>query len=91
MEEIKKIIKQFFLLRNKENPKKEIEIFNAWKKTVKKKYFENTEIIKIDEEKLYIKAKNPVYRNEISFNKKNILKKLNKISTKQKIKEIKIR
>ena len=91
METIKKIITQFFLINNKENPKEEQEIYSAWKLTTEKHIFENTEIIKVDNGKIYIKAKNAVYRNEISFKKNNIIKNLNKKIKKIKIKEIKIR
>ena len=91
MEEIKKIIYQFFLLNNKENPEKEKEIFNGWKKTVEKNIYKNTEIIKTEKKILYIKAKNAVYRNEISLKKNSIIKKLNKNIKTLKIKEIIIR
>ena len=91
MENIKKVITDFFLVNNKENPESEREIYNAWKKTVEKKIFKNTEIIKVEKEKIYIKAKNAIYRNEISFKKSNMIKEINKNTNKTKIKEIIIR
>ena len=91
MEKIKNIISEFFIVNNKENPKKEREIYNAWKKSVEKKIFRNSEIIKVEKNNIYIKAKNAVYRSEISFNKNNIIKKINKNTKFTKIKEIKIR
>ena len=91
MENIKKIISEFFLVNNKENPKEEREIYNAWKKSVEKNIFKNSEIIKVENKKIYIKAKNAVYRNEISFKKNNIIKKINTKTKNIKIKEIKIR
>ena len=91
MENIKNIISNFFLINNKEKPKKEQEIYIAWKKTVEKNIFKNTEIIKIEKNKIFIKAINSVYRNEISFKKNNILKKINKHTKNTKIKEIIIR
>ena len=91
MENIKKIIPQFFLINNKEKPEKEKETYIAWKKTVEKKIFENTKIIKTEKNKLFIKAKNSIYRNEISFKKNQIINKINKHTKKIKIKEIIIR
>jgi len=91
VENIKEIISNFFLVNNKKNPKEEREIYNAWKKSVEKKIFKNSEIIKIENDFIYVKAKNAVYRNEISFNKNNIIKKINTKTKLIKIKEIKIR
>ena len=91
MENIKKIIKQFFLINNRENPEEEQEIYIAWKKTVKENIHNNTEIIKIEKNKIFIKTKNSVYRNEISFKQNEIIKKINKYTTKTKIKKIIIR
>ena len=91
MENIKKIITQFFLINNKEEPEKEKEIYIAWKKTIEKNIFDNTEIIKIEKNKIFLKAKNSVYRNEISFKKNNIIKRINKHTKNIKIKEIIIR
>ena len=91
MENIKKIITNFFLINNKEKPEKEKETYIAWKKTVEKKIFENTEIIKIEKNQLFIKAKNSIYRNEISFKKNHIINKINKHTKKIKIKELIIR
>ena len=91
MENIKNIISNFFLINNKEKPEKEQEIYIAWKKTVEKNIFKNTEIIKIEKNKIFIKAINSVYRNEISFKKNNIIKKINKHTKNTKIKEIIIR
>ncbi len=91
MENIKNIISQFFLINNKEEPEKEQETYIAWKKTVEKNIFKNTEIIKIEKNKIFIKAINGVYRNEISFKKNDIIKKINKHTKNIKIKEIIIR
>jgi len=91
LENIKKIITQFFLINNKEEPEKEKEIYIAWKKTIEKNIFDNTEIIKIEKNKIFLKAKNSVYRNEISFKKNNIIKRINKHTKNIKIKEIIIR
>ena len=91
MENIKKTITQFFLINNKEEPEKEKEIYIAWKKAIEKNIFDNTEIIKIEKNKIFLKAKNSVYRNEISFKKNNIIKRINKHIKNIKIKEIIIR
>ena len=86
MENINEIIKEYFLKNNKENPEEEKQIFKIWKKIVDENIFKNTKIIKKQKDKLYIKAKNSVYKNEISFEKNNYLKKFNK--NKIKLKEI---
>ena len=85
MEKINEIIKEYFLKNNKDNLEEEKEIFKIWKKIVDENIFKNTKIIKKQENKLYIKAKNSIYRNEISFEKNNYLKKLkiNKIKLKE--------
>ena len=91
MDNIKKLINRFFIINEKEKPEREYEIYNAWKKTVEEKIFLNSEIIKTEKQKIYIKANNPILRNEISFKKNNIIKLINKKIKTTKIKEIIIR
>ena len=61
------------------------------KKYIKFSNVEDINTFRFDSSSIYIKAKNAVYRNEISFKKNNIIKNLNKKIKKIKIKEIKIR
>ena len=74
MENINELIKEYFLKNNQENPEEEKKIFKVWKKIVNENIFKNTKIIKKQKEKHKIKAKNSVYKNELSFEKNNYLK-----------------
>ena len=85
-EKINEIIKEYFLRNKQEEPEKEKKIYTVWKKIVNKNTFKNTKIIKTEKNKIYIKAKNAVYRNEISFEKNKLIQKFNK--NKIKLKEI---
>ena len=49
-----------------------------WEKIIGKTIASATEPIKIEKKKLYIKCKNSTWRNEINFQKNEIIKKINK-------------
>jgi len=55
---------------------------NKWEKMVGEKIATATKIIKIEQETIYIKCKNPTWKNELQYQKKEILKKINKTTTK---------
>ena len=55
---------------------------NKWEKMVGEKIATATKIIKIEKETIYIKCKNPTWKNELQYQKKEILKKINKTTTK---------
>ena len=60
-----------------------------WDDVVGAKVSENTTPEKVEAGTLYIKASNPTWRQELMFNKEEILKKLNKKLGEKTIKEIK--
>lgn len=55
---------------------------NKWQKVVGKKISEATKIIKVQKATIYIKCKNPSWKNELQYQKKEILKKINKETNK---------
>ena len=61
-------------------------IQNEWEKIVGEKIAKATNIIKLEQNKLYIKCKNPTWKNELQYQKREILKKINE--TTDKIKKI---
>ena len=58
------------------------ELENNWEDIVGKKIKKATKIIKIENKTLFIKCKNPTWKNELQYQKKEILNKLNQ-ATKQ--------
>lgn len=60
---------------------------NKWKKTVGTHIGSATTPIKLENNTLYVKCKNPTWKNELQYQKKELLKKINKTQTK-KIKDI---
>ena len=55
---------------------------NKWETIVGNKIASVTKIIKIEKQTLYIKCKNPTWKNELQYQKTEILKKINKTTTK---------
>ena len=55
---------------------------NKWETIVGKQIASVTEIIKTEKQTLYIKCKNPTWKNELSFHKEELIKKLKKTSKK---------
>ena len=55
---------------------------NKWEKVVGKKISEATKIIKVKNNTIYIKCKNPSWKNELQYQKEEILKKINKHTNK---------
>ena len=77
----KKINKEIFsFLKNKNlnNPAERNEIEKSWEKNIESKIKKNTTILGFKKGVLTIKAKTPPWRNEISFLKEEIKKKLKK-------------
>ena len=52
-----------------------------WKKIVGKHIGKATRPIKINNNKLYLKCKNPTWKNELQYQKKELLIKINKTTT----------
>ena len=57
-----------------------------WKSIVGEKIFRATEIIKIENKKIFIKCKNPTWKQELQFQKKEIINKIQQQT--EKIKDI---
>ena len=60
---------------------------NKWKNIVGKHIGGATNPIKLENNTLYVKCKNPTWKNELQYQRKELLKKINKTQTK-KIKNI---
>ena len=65
-----------------------ISIQTAWDKTVGKPISKNTEIISFKKGTIKIKVSNPIWRNELSFQKQDLLDKLKKTEPDLNIKKI---
>ena len=68
-----------------------INLNKFWSNMVGKTISKNTEIINIKNGKLTIKTSNPVWRNELIFQKEDLLKRLQKEKLGLNIKEIEFR
>ena len=68
-----------------------ISIEEAWKKTVGKLISNNTKIKSFKKGTIIIKVSNPIWRNEISLQKQEILEKLKKKEKDLYIKEIQLK
>ena len=65
-----------------------ISLTAAWKQNVGDPILKNTKIIAFKNGKLIIKTSNPIWRNELSFQKNELLNKLQKAEPKLNITEI---
>mgnify|MGYP001334622965 CR=1 FL=1 len=68
-----------------------INLNKSWKKIVGKTISKNTEITNLKNGKITIKTSNPIWRNELIFQKEDLLNRLIKEEPTLKIKEIKFR
>ena len=68
-----------------------INISRAWKNIVGKTISQNTKIKSIKNGKLTIKTANPIWRNELIFQKEDLLSRLKKEEPELYIKEIEFR
>ena len=55
---------------------------NKWKTIVGSKIANATEVVKTQNKTLYIKCKNPTWKNELQYQKKELLKKINQETNK---------
>jgi len=53
------------------------ELENNWENIVGERISRATKIVKIENKTLFIKCKNPTWKNELQYQKKEILNKLN--------------
>ena len=69
-------------------PLKMGNVYSCWKESVGVLIYKNTTIKSFNKGILIIKAKTPVWRNELLFQKQDIIQKLNAKLEKNKIKDI---
>ena len=89
-EKLKNILKNYLEGKNFKEINETISIETIWKDVVGKLISKNTDIISFKNKTLTIKTKTPVWRNELSFQKNNILEKIQKKISKNKINKIKL-
>ena len=87
---LKNIIEEFFKGTSFKDVNILISVEKKWKKTVGDLIYKNKKIKQFKRGCLVVKTKDPVWRNELFFQKKEILKKLNMNNENIKIKEIKL-
>ena len=68
-----------------------INLNKSWNKIVGETISKNTEIVSIKNGKIKIKTTNPIWRNELTFQKEDLLHRLKKEEPELNIKEIEFR
>ena len=68
-----------------------INLNKTWNKIVGKTISKNTEITSIKNGKIIIKTSNPIWRNELTFQKEDLINRLKKEEPEINIKEIEFR
>jgi predicted nucleic acid-binding Zn ribbon protein len=68
---------------------KEEMAIQMWREIVGEEIFKNVKAEKVKNGILYVKCKNPSWKQEVNFKKEEIIKKLNKFLKKEIIKDIK--
>ena len=88
---IKELISNYFGSSNYTEINEIIDMNKSWKKMVGKTISKNTEIVKIKNGKITIKTSNPIWRNELAFQKKDLLIRFKKKEPTLHINEIEFR
>ena len=88
---IKELLSNYFKGSDFKDINNTINLNKTWKKIVGKTISKNTEIIGIKNGKITIKTSNPIWRNELTFQKEDLIKRLKKETTELNIKEIEFR
>ena len=88
---IKDILSDFLKGSNFKEINETINISTAWTNIVGKTISKNTEIKSIKNGKITIKTENPVWRNELIFQKEDLLNRLKEEEPELNIKEIEFR
>tara|TARA_Y100001968_G_C18783480_1_gene447789 strand:- start:118 stop:393 length:276 start_codon:yes stop_codon:yes gene_type:complete len=88
VQHIQKAINKFLKNSGFENAVAQQKAIEVWERCVGKKVAENTAAETIEHGVLTIKTKNAAWRQELVFQKKEIIKKLNKKLKKNIVKEI---
>ena len=88
---IKNLLSDYFKGSDFKEINETINLNKSWNKIVGKTISKNTEIAGIKNGKITIKTSNPIWRNELTFQKEDLLNRLKKEDPKIKIKEIEFR
>ena len=88
---IKNIISDYFKGSDYKEINETINLNNSWNKIVGKTISKNTEIAGIKNGKITIKTSNPIWRNELFFQKEDLLQRLKLEEPGINIKEIEFR
>ena len=88
---IKDLLSDYFKGSNFKEINDTINLNKSWKKIVGKTISKNTEITGIKNGKIIIKTTNPIWRNELTFQKEDLLNRLKREEQEINIKEIEFR
>ena len=88
---IKAVLSDYFRGTNFKKINATINISTAWKNIVGKTIAKNTEIQNFKNGKVTVKTVNPIWRNELIFQKEDLLSRLKKEKPELNIKEIEFR
>jgi len=90
VQSLKQVLKDYLEGTNFKEINKTISIQRLWRETVGQPICNNTKIISFKKQTLIIQASNPIWRNELSLQKNNLLDKLQKKANNNQINKIKI-
>ena len=85
---IKELISDYFKGSSLSEINETISIENTWKEIVGKNISKNTEVVYYKKGVLTIKTSNPIWRNELSLQKKELIDKVNEAEQKLNITNI---
>ena len=88
---IKDLLSDYFKGSNFKEINNTINLNKSWNKMVGKTISTHTKIIDIKNGKIRIKTSNPIWRNELTFQKEDLLNRLKKEEPELNIKEIEFR
>ncbi len=88
---IKDLLSDYFKGSGFKEINETINLNKSWNKIVGKTISKNAEITSIKNGKITIKTSNPIWRNELTFQKEDLLDRLKKEEQNIKIKEIEFR
>ena len=88
---IKDLLSDYFKGSDFKEINETINLNKSWTKIVGKTISKNTEILKIKNGKITIKTSNPIWRNELTFQKEDLLNRLKKEEPESNIEEIEFR
>ena len=88
---IKTVMSDYFKGTNLKEINQALNISTVWKNIVGNTIAKNTEIQKFKNGKITVKTSNPIWRNELIFQKEDLLNRLKKEKPELNIKEIEFR